>query len=44
VGKHDAARLAVQTMADDLRGFLKKTWPIWVLVVLGTIATVTMGR
>jgi hypothetical protein len=44
IGDRGTARLVVGTFAQDVLGFMKRTWPLWVLVLIGTVLTIAMGR
>jgi Zincin-like metallopeptidase len=44
IGQRQTARLVVGSFAHDFGGFLRRTWPLWVLVAIGTALTIAMGR
>jgi Zincin-like metallopeptidase len=44
IGGRGTARLVVGSFGADLAGFLRRTWPLWVLVVIGTLVTLAVGR
>jgi hypothetical protein len=44
IGQRQTARLVVGSFARDFGGFLRRTWPLWVLVAIGTALTIAMGR
>jgi hypothetical protein len=44
IGNRATARLVVGTFAHDFAGFMRRTWPLWVLVVIGTVLTIALGR
>jgi hypothetical protein len=44
IGARGTARLLTTALARDLAGFMKRTWPLWLLVAIGTAVTIVMGR
>jgi predicted RNA-binding Zn-ribbon protein involved in translation (DUF1610 family) len=44
VGRRAVARQSVAALAADVRGFLARTWPIWLMVALMTLAAVLFDR
>jgi hypothetical protein len=44
IGGRGTARLVVGTFGADFAGFMRRTWPLWVLVVIGTLVTLAVGR
>lgn len=44
VGRKAAVRESVGELGADLRGFLARTWPIWVIVAAATLAITVCGR
>jgi hypothetical protein len=44
VGTRTAARRDLATFLADLRGFVSRTWPIWVIVAAATLAITVCGR
>jgi hypothetical protein len=44
VGARGSARLLASTFARDALEFMRRTWPVWVLVLAATLATVLAGR
>ncbi|HEY8041207.1 MAG TPA: hypothetical protein VIF15_15480 [Polyangiaceae bacterium] len=44
VGRKTAARASVGALAGDLRDFLVRTWPIWLIVAAATLAITVCGR
>jgi hypothetical protein len=44
IGRRGTAKLLVETFAHDFGGFMRRTWPLWLLVAIGTVLTIAMGR
>jgi hypothetical protein len=38
VGRKAVMRSSVRALGDDFAGFLRRTWPIWLIVTLATVA------
>jgi hypothetical protein len=43
-GRKAAVRASVGALGADVRGFLEKTWPIWLIVAIATLAISVCGR
>lgn len=43
-GRKAAVRASVGALGLDVRGFLAKTWPIWLIVAVATVAISVCGR
>jgi hypothetical protein len=44
VGRKAAVRADVSALGSDLRGFLARTWPIWLIVAVATVAVSVCSR
>jgi hypothetical protein len=44
VGRKAVARESLGSLGADLRGFLSRTWPIWLIVAAVTVAVTTCNR
>jgi hypothetical protein len=44
VGRRVAMRGSVSALGSDVRGFLARTWPIWLIVAAATVAISVCGR
>ena len=44
VGRKAAVRAAAGAFGGDIRGFLARTWPIWLIVAAATVAVTVCGK